>query len=76
VKVPRFTADASLYKTDRHYLCASRRSFSSVNADLVPQGCGWGKGIVCGALIGTGAVACSALSFYGPAPCFTCLRRN
>jgi hypothetical protein len=71
--LPGFTAEAGVYKTNNHYRLVAGGSFlSDGNTTVVPQGCGWGEGILCGALIVTGAAACTAFCFSGPAPCAAC----
>jgi hypothetical protein len=71
--LPGFTAEAGVYKTNNHYRLVAGGSFlSDGNTAVVPQGCGWGEGILCGTLIVTGAAACTAFCFSGPGPCAAC----
>lgn len=71
--MPMFNADASLYRAQNHY-----RSTAAANhpgdegLTVIPQSCGWFKGAFCGTVIGLGAVACTALCYYGPGPCLAC----
>ena len=73
MKMPAFTAEASLFRTNNHYRFANGGSLlADGNATVTPQGCGLFKGIFCGTAIAAGTIACTGLCFYGPAPCAAC----
>jgi hypothetical protein len=75
MNLPGFTAEASLYKTNGHYR-SSAGSFSADGNAVAPQGCGFVKGITCGAVIAGGVVVCTASCLASPAlggiPCLVC----
>jgi hypothetical protein len=73
MKMPGFTAETSLYKTNNHYrLNAIGSSLSAGNTTVTPQGCGIGETIFCGTAIAGGSVLCVSACLAGPAPCVTC----
>lgn len=75
MRLPGYTADAAVYRTNNHYRLAGSLSGDGP-ASVVPQGCGWVEGIVCGAVIGIGTVICTASCLASPAlggfPCWAC----
>jgi hypothetical protein len=77
MNIPRFTAEASLYRTSNQYNSSAGGSFLSTgNTTITPQGCGWIKGGICGFFIAGGAVVCTASCLASPAlgglPCYLC----
>jgi hypothetical protein len=71
--VPTFNAEASLYRAENHYRSAAAANHSAQEGfTVMPQSCGLFRGIFCGAVIGLGSAACTALCFYGPGPCAAC----
>ena len=73
MQVPGFTAEACMYRTPNLYRSSAAAGIArDGNAGVLLQDCGIGRGILCGTLIATGAAACTALCFGGPAPCATC----
>lgn len=62
VKIPGFTADASVYKTNSHYRLALRgNSPGHVDTRVAPQACEWYQEYTCGPIIGGGAVLCNSV---------------
>jgi hypothetical protein len=73
MNMPRFTAEASAYRTRNNYRSAAGGRFLSDGCTTVaPQGCGWPEGIACGTYIGAGTAACTLACFGGPAACAAC----
>src|SRR5271166_2925809 len=73
MQMPGFTAEASMYRTTNLYRSSAAAGLArEATAGVLPQDCGIGRGILCGTLIATGAAACTALCFGGPAPCAAC----
>lgn len=77
MNLPGFNAEVSVYKTNNHYrVAAGGSSPGDGNATVVPQGCGWLDGILCGGLIAGGIVVCTASCLASPAlggfPCWLC----
>ncbi len=75
MSMPGFAAEASVYKTNNHYRLTTGGSFrSDGNTNVVPQGCGWVKGSLCGVVIVGGAAACTVacLAPGGQAGCYFC----
>lgn len=79
--MPNFTAEESLYVTRNHYRVADGGGFwSDGRVDVVPQDCGWLKGILCGGVVAAAVVVCGASCAVGAAagplggiPCWECL---
>jgi hypothetical protein len=77
MNLPGFTAESSAYRTHNHYRSTAGGSFlGDEGAGVIPQGCGWLEGILCGALIATGTVVCTASCLAsveaGGFPCWAC----
>jgi hypothetical protein len=77
MNMPGFAAEASLYHTNNHYRLAAGGPFLSGNGitTVIPQGCGWGKTILCGAGVAFGGAVCVGICLdplLGPAPCYVC----
>jgi hypothetical protein len=81
MSIPNFTAEESLYVTKNHYRMADGRGFSTGGTvDVIPQDCGWVRGILCGGLVATAVLVCGASCAAGAAagplggiPCWECL---
>lgn len=68
-----FTAEASVYKTDRSYRQAAPSNILVGNYAVTPQDCGILKKLSCGAAIaGCSALCIDACIFGGPAACALC----
>ncbi len=73
MKMPGFTAEASLYQAINHYRSPAGGSFLvNGNTTITPQACGWVKGGVCGTFIAGGTVLCVSACLGGPAACALC----
>lgn len=77
MNMPGFTGESTFYRTKNQYRATASGIFlDDSNATVTPQGCGWAKGITCGAVIAGGVVVCTASCLAGPAtggiPCYLC----
>jgi hypothetical protein len=59
MSIPRFNAEASLYKTNNHYRLAAGSFLSDGKTSVVPQDCGIGKGFLCGLALPVASVICA-----------------
>ncbi len=75
MKMPGFSAEASLYRTTNHYGFAAGGSFlSDGSTTVIPQDCGFIKWLSCGVLIGTGVIVCGGACASGIAvACAGCI---
>lgn len=52
MRLPEFTAEASVYKTSNTYRLSAHGGFlSNGDATVIPQGCSWLQSLACGALL-------------------------
>lgn len=80
MKIPGFTAEASLHQTNNHYRLAADGSFlSNGNTTITLQGCGFIEAVPCGVVIAGGITVCTASCLAGAAagplggiPCALC----
>jgi len=74
MNMPGYAAEASLYRTNSHYAAARGGGFlSNGTTSVLPQGCGWLEGGICGTFIAASTAACIALCLDGgPIACAGC----
>ena len=68
--VPRFEAEASLYRTKQHYGIVGHGFVSERHTAIIPQSCGFLKGLRCSVELGSCALACV---ITGGVACASCL---
>jgi hypothetical protein len=77
MSMPGFSAESSLYQSNNQYRTTGPKCASDVSSDIVPQGCGWVVGIICGGVIAGGAIFCTGVCIAGGPesgglPCWLC----
>jgi hypothetical protein len=76
MRMPGFTGEASLYRTDNHYRFAAGSGFvNNGSANIIPQDCGFWKTLECGFFTAATEAACALLCLSGapPVACYGCV---
>jgi hypothetical protein len=74
MKMPGFTGEVSLYRTNNHYRSGAGSVVLSGNANLIPQGCGVWQTVKCLGFTGAALAGCGLLCVGSPpVVCYGCL---
>jgi len=75
MNMPGYTADASVYQTTNPYRSTGGTSLTDGSTIVAPQGCGLGRGALCGGGIALGSALCVGFCLdplLGPGACYAC----